>query len=86
MTSQFLCRLLNHMRRKGFTQCVPRNNDPALAELPWVDFSSGYFQRALDQLPRQGSRTPWKLHQNYLLDILQLRLGTLNDNVLQFRR
>ena len=86
LTSQFLCRLLNHMRRKGFTQCVPRNDDPAIEELPWVDFSSGYFQRALHRLPRQGSRPPWKLHQNYLRDILQLRHGTLNDNVLQFHR
>ncbi|MEP6969476.1 MAG: NAD(P)/FAD-dependent oxidoreductase [Betaproteobacteria bacterium] len=86
LTSQFLCRLLTHMRRKGFSQCVPRNDDPALAELPWVDFSSGYFQRALNRLPRQGSHPPWKLHQNYLRDILQLRFGTLNDDVLQFRR
>jgi monooxygenase len=86
LTSQFLCRLLNHMQRQGFTQCVPRNNDPELEDLPWVDLSSGYFQRALDRLPRQGSQPPWKLHQNYLRDLLQLRLGSLNDGVLQFRR
>ena len=86
LTSEFLCRLLNHMRRKGFTQCVPRNDGPVLDDRPWIDFSSGYFQRAMHKLPRQGLQPPWKLHQNYLRDIVQLRWGTLNDGVLQFRR
>jgi monooxygenase len=86
LTSQFLCRLLNHMRRKGFTQCVPHHDGPVPNDRPWVDFSSGYFQRAMDQLPRQGWHAPWKLHQNYLSDIVLLRWGTLNDDVLQFRR
>jgi monooxygenase len=51
---------------------------------PWVDFSSGYFQRALDQLPRQGSKKPWKLNQNYLADVMTLRYGALEDGVLRF--
>ncbi len=86
LTSQYLCRLLQFMRRRGFTHCMPRNDDPTLTEEPWVDFSSGYFQRALDMLPKQGSRLPWKLHQNYIRDIWLLRRAKLDDGVLQFAR
>ena len=42
---------------------------------PWIDFSSGYFQRAMDQLPRQGAKKPWKLNQNYLADLMSLRFA-----------
>ena len=86
LTSRYLCRLLNHMQRNGHTTCVPHNDDPGLAEMPWVDFSSGYFNRALHLLPRQGTRGPWKLHQNYLRDVWQLRFGTLDDKALRFGR
>ncbi len=86
LTSQYLCRLLTHMRKKGFSHCVPRNDDPELREEPWVDFSSGYFQRALHKLPKQGSKLPWKLHQNYIRDIRLLRRGKLEDGVLQFAK
>jgi hypothetical protein len=51
-----------------------------------VDFSSGYFQRASDRLPRQGSKRPWRLYQNYLRDLLTLRYGAVNDAALEFTR
>ena len=50
-----------------------------------IDFSSGYLQRALPILPRQGSKSPWKLHQSYLADLLQTGLAPLDDGVMQFR-
>ena len=50
-------------------------NDPSVKEEPLLDFSSGYVLRALDQLPRQGSVAPWKLYQNYALDLVLLALG-----------
>lgn len=81
----YVCRLLNHMRRHDFVQCTPRIDDPDLAALPWIDFSSGYFQRSLDRFPKQGARAPWRLNQNYLRDLLALRFGRLDDNVMQFR-
>ncbi len=65
-------------------QCTPRNADPALTEEPWVDFSSGYIHRSLHLFPKQGSKAPWKLHQNYARDILTLRFGRIEDGVLQF--
>ena len=59
-------------------------HDPAMALQPWADFSSGYFQRALAQLPKQGTVKPWKLNQNYLADLISLRFGALDDGVLRF--
>jgi cation diffusion facilitator CzcD-associated flavoprotein CzcO len=82
----YVCRLLNHMARKGYRQCTPRIDDPAMERLPWVDFSSGYIQRAIDRFPKQGSRRPWRLYQNYVLDLLSLRFGPLSDRAIVFTR
>ncbi|WP_020648939.1 flavin-containing monooxygenase [Solimonas variicoloris] len=84
LSSEFVCRLLEHMDRHGYRQCVPLRRDPSIAEEPLIDFSSGYVQRAIERFPKQGSRAPWKLHQNYALDVLTLRHGRLDDGVLQF--
>ncbi|WP_395713379.1 flavin-containing monooxygenase [Reyranella sp.] len=84
LVCEYVCRLLNHMDRHGFRQCAPRNADPTLEEEPWVDFSSGYIQRALAQAPKQGSRRPWKLYQNYVLDLLSLRFGSVQDEAMVF--
>jgi monooxygenase len=86
LTSEYVCRILNHMDARGFVQCCPRRNDPSVEEQPLLDFSSGYVLRALDQLPRQGSVAPWKLHQNYALDRLLLRRGRLDDDAMEFTR
>ena len=84
LTAEYVCRLLNYMHKRGHAQCMPHNSDPTLATLPWMDFSSGYLQRALDQFPKQGARDPWRLTQNYLKDIRLLRFGRIDDGVLRF--
>jgi cation diffusion facilitator CzcD-associated flavoprotein CzcO len=84
LTCEYVCRLLNYMEKHGYRQCTPRNTDPSLTEEPWVDFSSGYIQRSLHRFPKQGSKAPWKLHQNYARDILTLRFGRIDDGVLEF--
>lgn len=86
LTAEFVCRLLNHMDRRGYAVAVPRRTDPSVTEEPLLDFSSGYVQRALDALPRQGSKGPWKLYQNYFRDIAALRHGRLENGVLHFER
>ncbi len=85
LTCEYVCRLLNHMQKHGFRQCTPRNVDPSVIEEPWIDFSSGYVQRSLHKLPKQGSKLPWKLHQNYAFDILMLRYGRVDDGVMEFQ-
>jgi monooxygenase len=83
LTCEYVCRLLNHMDKHGYQQCTPYR-DPAIAELPFIDFSSGYVQRSIDQFPKQGSKAPWRLYQNYALDILNLRFGAIEDGAIQF--
>jgi hypothetical protein len=84
LISGYVCRLLNFMDARGFQRCTPRNGDPDIERLPPVDFSSGYFQRVMDKLPRQGPRKPWRINQNYLRDILDLRFSAIDDGVLEF--
>ncbi|MGH8528679.1 MAG: flavin-containing monooxygenase [Nevskiales bacterium] len=84
LTCEYVCRLLNHMDRHGYRQCTPRINDPTVTEEPFIDFSSGYVQRALDKFPKQGSKTPWKLYQNYALDIIALKFGRVEDGAMVF--
>lgn len=84
LTCEYVCRLINHMQKSGYQQCTPRISDPSVAEEPFIDFSSGYVQRALDQLPKQGSKVPWKLYQNYALDIVTLKFGGVEDGTMEF--
>jgi len=86
LISQYVCRLLHFMDGHGYEQCTPRQTDPTITEEPIVDFKSGYIQRALPSLPSQGSKRPWKLYQNYLLDTFAFRFSRLNDGVMKFER
>lgn len=84
LTAAYVCRLLNHMRRKGWRQCTPVLSDPSVKQEPFLDFTSGYVQRALARFPRQGSKKPWRLNQNYVLDVMSLRLGGVDDGTMIF--
>jgi cation diffusion facilitator CzcD-associated flavoprotein CzcO len=84
LTGQYVLRLLRHMRSHGLDNAVPQLNDSTVQPESWVDFSSGYFQRAMDRFPKQGSKKPWRLYQNYVRDLLTLRWSALEDGVLQF--
>ncbi|MFY9894505.1 MAG: NAD(P)/FAD-dependent oxidoreductase [Xanthobacteraceae bacterium] len=82
----YIARLINYMDRHDYVQCTPRRRDASIMPEPLIDFSSGYIQRTIDQFPRQGSKKPWKLYQNYLLDLVSLRFGPVNDKALEFSR
>jgi cation diffusion facilitator CzcD-associated flavoprotein CzcO len=86
LVCEYVCRLLNYMDRNGFTKAVPHNSDPTLTEEPWVNFSSGYIQRALPHQPMQGSKRRCKLYQNYVLDLLTLRHGSVKDKAMVFTK
>ncbi|HEX7317234.1 MAG TPA: NAD(P)/FAD-dependent oxidoreductase [Pyrinomonadaceae bacterium] len=85
LTAEYVCRLLNHMDRGGYAFCTPRVNDPDVKEEPIIDFTSGYVRRALHMLPRQGAKTPWRLHQNYVRDLSMMRFGRVDDGTMEFR-
>lgn len=84
LTAEYVCRLLNHMQRHGLRQCTPHNTDPTMKKAPLIDFTSGYILRSGALFPRQGTRAPWRLYQNYLLDLLSLRYGSLQDAAMEF--
>jgi cation diffusion facilitator CzcD-associated flavoprotein CzcO len=85
LTAEYVCRLLNYMDRHGYAQCTPRANDPSLEEEPILDFTSGYVRRALHTLPKQGTKTPWRLHQNYVKDLSMMRYGRVDDGTMEFK-
>ena len=84
LVSEYVCRLMNQMDRKGMRQCTAINADKKVHHTPFLDMQSGYIQRALDKVPQQGSHLPWKLYQNYAFDMAMLRLGKMNDGIIQY--
>jgi monooxygenase len=86
LVSEFVCRLLNYMDANGFERAVVERPGPDVEDRPFMDFTPGYVLRALDQLPKQGSRTPWRLNQNYLRDIRLIRRGKIADEGLRFAK
>ena len=74
------------MDHRGYLVCTPRVNDPGIHEEPVIDFTSGYVVRALPMLPHQGSKRPWRLHQNYWKDLSMMRYGRVEDGAMEFRK
>ena len=89
LTAEYVCRLLNHMRKKGVVQCTPRlrEQDRSMKERPWIDgFSSGYMQRMMHRMPRQGDHEPWINPQNYRRDKKMFKHSPIDDGVMQFSK
>ena len=87
LTSEYACRVINHMDATGTNHCVPqlREEDRDMQADDWIkDFSSGYIQREIHLLPRQGDRAPWSNTQNYTADKKMIREGPIDDGVLVF--
>jgi cation diffusion facilitator CzcD-associated flavoprotein CzcO len=84
LTSEYVCRLLAHMDAHGYTKSVPEITDPTVTEQPLLDLNSGYVMRSLGKFPKQGSKEPWKLRQNYVVDIRTIRRGAIDDGAMQF--
>ncbi|MEX0811146.1 MAG: NAD(P)/FAD-dependent oxidoreductase [Chitinophagales bacterium] len=85
LSCQFVTKLLNYMKQNNYSVCTPRFDSKAFKTEPLLDFNAGYVLRAADILPKQGSKHPWKVYQNYVLDLLSLKMGTVNDNYLEYK-
>jgi hypothetical protein len=86
LNSEFVCRLLNHMAERGQEIATPELNDPEVKEESWMNLTSGYVQRSIHLFPKQGSKLPWKLFQNYALDLAMIGFARLDDGALRFSR
>lgn len=87
LIARFVCRLLNHMDRKGVEQVTPtlRADEVDMDARPWIEgFSSGYMQRVMHLLPKQGDRDPWLNPQDYIRDRKTLPRVSLEDGSLVF--
>jgi monooxygenase len=85
LVSDYVCRLLAHMDERGL-RTVVAVPDPDVEAMPFLqDFTPGYVTRSLAELPRQGSREPWKLRQSYHYDRRRIQKGAIDDGVLEFQ-
>ena len=84
LTCEYVCRLINLMDKKGVKCCEPIDDKSAYGDDQLIDFTSGYFERGLNQMPKQGNKSPWKNYQNYLKDIFAVRLFSIKDSNLNF--
>ncbi|MYS81411.1 flavin-containing monooxygenase [Embleya scabrispora] len=86
LVAEYVCRLLNHMDAHDYQVCMPQAPSADAPLEPLIDLRSGYVRRGAALLPKQGSTTPWRLHQNYPRDVLMLRHGSLRDRGMRFGR
>jgi cation diffusion facilitator CzcD-associated flavoprotein CzcO len=84
LTANYLCKLINYMDRHGYTVVTPRAERMDSDE-SFLNLDAGYIRRAAAVLPKQGKRRPWRVVQNYLVDMLSMRFGQVADGVLRFR-
>ncbi len=80
----YVCRLLNLMDRKRVRQVTPRAGEETAAEMFVEKFTPGYFMRGLAKWPKQGSKAPWRVNQNYFRDAVALKWSSIDDSALEF--
>jgi hypothetical protein len=78
--SEYLCRLLNHMRVSGNPIATPLPADADITPERRIDFSSGHLERALASFLKPGSKRAWKLHQNDPKDVLLFTFASIEDS------
>jgi len=86
LIAEYVVRLLDHMQQNGYRSVTPVEPPASVPRLPFIDLTSGYIQRALDAMPAQGARAPWRVHQNWLLDRRLYRRSPLEDEGVIFSR
>jgi monooxygenase len=86
LASTYLCRVLNYMDRHGYRTCTPKCDRASLVPRPLLNLTSGYVQRAAADLPKSATKAPWLIRQNYIRDLVTMRLGRIEDGVLQFAK
>ena len=87
LIAEYACRLISYMDETGQRQCVPRlrDDEQSMQLQPYlVGFSSGYIQRVMHELPKQGDRAPWLNPQSYLRDRKMYRKAPIDDGALEF--
>jgi monooxygenase len=83
----YVARLITYMDKNGYAQVTPRNREPSMPSAAFIEhFSSGYVQRSLAKLPKQGAKAPWRVKQNYFADVMNLRYAAIANDALEFSK
>ncbi|MBR7835400.1 NAD(P)/FAD-dependent oxidoreductase [Actinospica durhamensis] len=83
LVAECFTRILRHMDAHGRTVAVPRLPEVPMTRTPFIEMTSGYFERSRKLLPLQGESAPWRLRQHYPTDARLLR-GPVDDGALTF--
>ena len=86
LVSEFACRVITYMDANGYDTVEPQHPGDSVEERQLMEFTPGYVLRALDQMPKGGARSPWRLKQNYLFDVRLIRNGKVADEALLFTK
>lgn len=86
LTSEYVCRVINHMKRNNYDVVCPRPNIGIEADPDYLNLTSGYIKRSLNIFPKQGKKAPWRNNQNYLIDIFQMKYGRIDDGEISFEK
>lgn len=85
LAAEFITRIMNYMTAHDYRQCCPRDNTGEMHNEPIMTLKSGYIERAIDSLPNEGSKAPWRMYQNYILDKITFKLASLKDGTMEFK-
>jgi cation diffusion facilitator CzcD-associated flavoprotein CzcO len=86
LASTYVCRVLNHMDQHGYRACKPACDTASLEAKPLLGLTSGYVMRAAADLPKSSTSAPWLIRQNYVRDMLTMKLARLEDGILRFSK
>ena len=86
LTSEYVCRVINHMKRNNYDVVCPKPNIGIEADPDYLNLTSGYIKRSLNIFPKQGKKAPWRNNQNYLIDIFQMKYGRIDDGEISFEK
>lgn len=84
LSCNYMTRILNFMAQHNYQKCIPVFDSEKFGSEPFLDLNSAYILRAENKLPKQGSKAPWKVLQNYLKDSISMKWKKINDDVLNF--
>ena len=85
LVGNFVARLLNKMHQKGYKMCTPVFDEKQFQSQRLLDFDAGYILRGQSIMPKQGSKKPWKVYENYIKDFFLIKKGKLNDGFLKYQ-
>ena len=81
MTARAVAKLLAYMGSHGYTHAYPHKGAVPMPEKRTWDLEAGYIQRSEHALPRSGTRRPWHVRHNYILDAIDHRFDRIEESM-----